>query len=690
MPKNYSEIYTSVYTNGNSMSFGNAMLRGNGVPLDITEVYDSYVAAVNYAANNPVAYEGQLIAVTENGDTTVYVITPKSQGVIQIDPDMDGVTQEVDVYIKEVGSMPAADGVTIELVDGALKLVGLSGLDAEKTYQPVLVNGKLEWQEPSATTVEGLDTRLSATEKSINDLETAVGDSESGLLKDVADAKAATAANAANITKLGEDYVKADTELKTDLEGQIATALAEAKKYADDNDTVYDDTDIRALIKSAQDAADSVARDLSAEVDAREDADTDLEASLKAYVGQEIGKQAHFSAKVVTSTDEMTDSTTLYLIKAADAGEDLYEEYMLIEGAPVKIGTTATDLTDYVTTTDLDDKLSSQKSALETQISAVSDTHAQDKQNLENQISGVSTQLAEFKTTVSDTYETKDAVKAADDTLQSAINNLAAEVEKKADASISGDIAAAADAASAAQAKADQNAEAITDLQSADEELSGRVEALESVGAEKNVIDAVSSEFTLDTASRTLEINKISADKVDGLNAELSDLSDRIDDKVEKVSTEYNGAPVEWILLSPENQAKLAALTVGDTGNIELSGKVTAENVDGLGAFLTRNRDSIAGLLSTDAQTKLDGVEAGAQENIIEEIKIGNTALTPSDKTVTIPFANQDTYGVVLSSTGVNTVGVKDDGTMEVNSLSVAKLHQEDGDTLVLNCGTSV
>lgn len=691
MPKNYSEIYASVYTNGNSMSFGNAMLRGNGVPLDITEVYDSYEAAVNYAANNPVAYEGQLIAVTENGDTTVYVITPKSQGIIEIDPDMDGVSQEVDVYIKEVGSMPTADGVTIELVDGALKLVGLSGLDAEKTYQPVLVNGKLQWQEPSATTVEGLDTRLSAAEESINALETAVGNEESGLTKDVADARAAAAENAANITKLGDEYAQADEALKTNLEAQIATALADAKKYADDNDadTAYDDTDIRALLQSAQDAIDTVAGDLSAEVDAREKADTDLETALKAYVGQEIGKQAHFSAKVVTSTDEMTDSTTLYLVKAADAGEDLYEEWMLIDGTPVKIGTTATDLTDYVTTTDLNGKLSTQKSELEGQISAVSDTHAQDKEALTNQISAVSTELSSFKSDVETTYETKTAVAERATELQTAIDNLATEVGKKADASISGDISAAADAAAAAQAKAGQNAEAIVALQSADEELSGRIGTLESVGAEKNVIASVSDEFSLDAESRALSVNKISVDKIDGLRATLDDHSDRINNKVEKVSTEYEGAMVAWTLLSPENQAKLAALTVGDSGNIELSGKVTAENVDGLGAFLTQNRDTIPGLLAAEDEAKLDGIEAGAQTNVIEEIKIGNTALLPSDKTVTIPFATQDAYGVVLSSTGVNTVAVKDDGTMEVNSLSVTKLQQEEGDTLILNCGTS-
>ena len=58
MPKNYNQIYTSVYTTGNSMSFGNTMLRGNGIPLDITEVYDKFDNAVIYAATNAVAYEG--------------------------------------------------------------------------------------------------------------------------------------------------------------------------------------------------------------------------------------------------------------------------------------------------------------------------------------------------------------------------------------------------------------------------------------------------------------------------------------------------------------------------------------------------------------------------------------------------------------------------------------------------------
>lgn len=97
MPKNYSEIYASIFTNKNKMDFSNAMIRGNGIPLDATEVYNSLNAAIKYAATDPVAYEGQLLAVTENGDTNVYVIGPKSQGTVTIDG------AEVANYLKLVG-----------------------------------------------------------------------------------------------------------------------------------------------------------------------------------------------------------------------------------------------------------------------------------------------------------------------------------------------------------------------------------------------------------------------------------------------------------------------------------------------------------------------------------------------------------------------------------------------------------
>lgn len=701
MAKNYSEVYSAVYTKGNSMSFGNAMLRGNGVPLDITEVYDSYNKAVLYAAENAVAYEGQLLAVTENGDTTVYVITPKLQGNVAIDVAGDGVTKDVPVYIKEVGAVPTADGKTIEVVDGVLKLVGLAGLDAGKTYQPVLVGGKIEWREPSAVTVEGLDTRLETAEGKITVLEGKVGDAESGLVKDVADAKAAIAQAQADIDALEEhakDYKAADETLHTTISGEVATAIAEAvaevKKYADDNDadTVYDDTKVKEdiatnaqAIAGVKTTAEKAAADILAEAEAREAADTALETSLKQYVGEEIGKQAHFSAKVVTSTEEMTDSTTLYLMKTVETGDDMYEEWMLIEGTPAKIGTTATDLSDYAKTADVNTAISGVQSSLNAAIAAEAEAREGAIGTVDGKIDDVAEDLAGFKTTVSETYETKEVVTTKVGALQTSIDGLTTEVGKKAvKADVDAAIGAVTDAAQAAQDKADANEIEIGKLKTADEGFETRIGALETVGAEKNVINSASAEFEI-SADRELSIKTIDQSKISGLTGDIAALHDT---KVDKIATEYKGEVKDWTLLSPENQEKLAALTIGDTGNVEISGKVNAENVTGLASYITGNRDTIPGLLSNADATKLAGIATGAQVNVIEKIKINGTELTVgADKSINIPFATNNTIGVVLSSDAENKIAVGADGTMEVNSLNVNKLTQTDGDTLILNGG---
>lgn len=689
MAKNYSEVYSSVYTKGNSMSFSNAMLRGNGVPLDITEVYDSYNKAVLYAAENAVAYEGQLLAVTEHGDTTVYVITPKLQGNVEIDVAGDGITKQVPVYIKEVGAVPTTDDKTIEVVDGVLRLVGIGNLDAGKTYQPVLVNGTIEWHEPSATTVEGLDTRLTAAEGKITTIEGIVGNAEAGLVKDVNDAKANITQAQQKIAALeehAEDYIAADNTLHTAVTQEIAAALEAAKQYADDNDsdTVYDDTKVKediaanaTAIASVKNTADKAAADISAEVTARLNADTELKNELQSYVATEIGKQAHFSAKVVTSTDEMTDPTTLYLMKTAESGDDMYEEWMLIEGTPAKIGTTDTDLTDYAKTADvtaaINTAVSAEKKARETAVAAV-----------DAKVNSVAGDLSGFKTTVENTYETKENVTTKVSEIQTSINNLTDEVAKKAvKADVDSAILAANDAIDAAEVRIGANETEIGKLKTADEGFETRIGALESVEAEKNIINSVSSEFKI-SEGRELSINTIDQSKITGLTDDITTLQNN---KVDKIATEYNGELKNWILLSPENQEKLAALTIGDTG-IEISGKVNAENVTGLASYITGNRDTIPGLLSNSDATKLAGIATGAQVNVIEKIKINGSELTVgADKSVNIPFATNNTIGVVLSSDAENKVSVGADGTMEVNSLNVNKLTQTDGDTLILNGG---
>lgn len=246
MAKNFNQIYESVYTTGNSMSFGNAMLRGNGIPLDITEVYDSYDKAVKYAATNAVAYEGQILAVTENGDTTAYIITPKVQGthsITEVDPKTEEeVTTEYNVCIKPIGVIPTGDGKTISVTeDGKISLLAADvqvdekNEDGEATGNKVInagaqlilqSDGTIKWVQPDTSTAEGQAAAISALKDRVGIIEPIVVKPIEGAepnpeqnLWDALDAEA----------KARED---ADKALGERIDG-VNTALADYAKTAD-------------------------------------------------------------------------------------------------------------------------------------------------------------------------------------------------------------------------------------------------------------------------------------------------------------------------------------------------------------------------------------------------------------------------------------------------------------------------
>lgn len=54
-----------------------------------------------------------------------------------------------------------------------------------------------------------------------------------------------------------------------------------------------------------------------------------------------------------------------------------------------------------------------------------------------------------------------------------------------------------------------------------------------------------------------------------------------------------------------------------------------------------------------------------------------------------LPVATSENKGAVKSTTKKNGVSVAEDGTMEVNSLSVGKLTQEAGSVIVIRCGSA-
>ena len=203
--------------------------------------------------------------------------------------------------------------------------------------------------------------------------------------------------------------------------------------------------------------------------------------------------------------------------------------------------------------------------------------------------------------------------------------------------------------------------------------LDSRIEALERVGAEANYVKSVD-----ETQLAVSEAGKLSITAVD--QSKVTGLAEVLKGKVDKVEG--------YTLLSPTDKTKLDALVIGESG-IEISGKVNASNVQGLGDWVTTNRNTVAGLFSSTDADKLAGITEGAEVNKIDAIKVNGVALTIEDKSVNIPIATTSALGVVHSSAAENKVSVADDGSMEVNNINVNKLVQSGDDILILNGGNA-
>lgn len=135
------------------------------------------------------------------------------------------------------------------------------------------------------------------------------------------------------------------------------------------------------------------------------------------------------------------------------------------------------------------------------------------------------------------------------------------------------------------------------------------------------------------------------------------------------------------LVVSPEGQLSVVAIAQSQVAGLTeaLAGKVNAEEGKGLS-----ENDFTDTLLE-----KLNGIEAGAEINVIESISLNSVPLEISGKAVNIPIATTGALGVVLSSTAENAVTVKANGAMEVNNVNVNKLVQTEGESLILNGGNA-
>ena len=149
-------------------------------------------------------------------------------------------------------------------------------------------------------------------------------------------------------------------------------------------------------------------------------------------------------------------------------------------------------------------------------------------------------------------------------------------------------------------------------------------------GAQVNTIESISvdnSTLTINNKSVNIDLSG-KVDKVNGKDLSTNDYTDTEKNKLTSIESNAQVNIIESI--SVDN----TTLTITNKSvNIDLTGKV--DKVEGKG-LSTED-------YTTAEQTKLSGVETGAQVNIIEDIKVNNTSLNVSNKSVDITIPTKIT-----------------------------------------------
>lgn len=631
MAKIYGEIASSAL-----MTFDKSFSRSNGQPLDSTEIFYSLAAAQEYAATD-VAYAGQKIVVIETVDE---VTTITHYGI------------EADNSLKELGATPVGDDVTVEVVDGKIQLAGLEG-HAEGTYQPFLVDGVIEWREPSAVTVEGLDARLESAESDIDDLEAAVGDAESGLVKAVADNTAAIAAEktrAEEAEKANADAIAA----VEDVIGEVAEDKTVVEMIADAQEAAtYDDTELAARVKAVEDDY-LKAQDRTDLEGAIEDAEENAINRILGYLAEEEVNTSYDTLKEVAAWIESDTTASAQLVTRVS---DIEKDYL--KGA--------------------------------------------DKEELEGEIDALSAFIGDLPegaasaTVVAYVQEVVDGLKIGDYAKASELTALAgrvstietklADIEEGAQVNI-------VDSVDEEQFAIDGEKKlslldvAMSKVTGLIDALAGKVDKAEGErlmtdaegtklagieeGAEVNFVKSVDeAQFNVDEAGE-LTLLDIAMGKVTGLQ-------DALDAKAAKGTT-LEAYGITDAYTKSETEERIQEVLDGLSDTSETAASVAQD----LKTYKTSNDgrvDTIEG--------KLASIAEGAQVNVIESVKVGGTVLSIVDKSVNIPIASGTVLGAVMSSTAENKIAVAADGTMEINSVNVDKLVQTEGSELVLDGGSS-
>lgn len=108
----------------NSLVWVKAMSRGQALPLDASEVYDSIAEAENYAATSAIAYPGQTIkALGDDGKYHIFTLQPSETGYALEEVSVTGPAGPVDFKTDE----------TLTLKDGVLSVNTTDVMEEDNT-----------------------------------------------------------------------------------------------------------------------------------------------------------------------------------------------------------------------------------------------------------------------------------------------------------------------------------------------------------------------------------------------------------------------------------------------------------------------------------------------------------------------------------------------------------------------------
>jgi hypothetical protein len=689
------------YLEKDGLGFPLNFRRGNPNPLDNSSVWKSLADAQNYAQTDPTAYVGQILSVVNYTPA----VTDDEGGIVTTSQST------VDVYyikneagsLEPVGTSPIGDEGTITVAeDGTVSLYGIDGLDLTRTeedgnvvnitYQPLYVNGKLTWVEPSATTVEGLATEIEGLKTRISTLENTF-ETHSGVI-DAINAK-----------------VGAVPEGKT-----VVQMIADAQTAA-----TYDDTDVKTNIATLEGLV------------GEESVSTQIEKEAKRAQGIESGLETRLKA---VEDDYLKDSDKTELSEAIEAAEESAVNRVLGYLAEEVVNEKYDTLKEVAAWIESDTTASAE---LITRVSNIEKDYLKgaDKTELQGAIDDLeafvgaipegvaSTTVVAYIQEVIDALKIGDYAKVADLTaLADRVTTLEGLIGgKSVSEQIESGIVNKVDKVEGSRLMTDAEGAKLADI---------------AEGANVNVIDTVdTTQFGLENKNLTL---------LDVAMGKVTGLSDALAGKVDKVEGSR--------LLTSDEATKLEKLVLGENGEVSVSGKVAAGNVDGLDAWITARAATLEGLsennLTDTLLTKLNGVaegaqvnvidtvsdeftvtgknlavnaiaqskviglvdalagkvdaedgyrlisetelervadiETGAQVNVLDGVQINGTLLDIIDKKVNIPVATAEKLGVVMASKEVT---VADSGALGIGVISVAKIVNDDEMVLVLDGGAS-